>query len=87
MKSRSMTIRFVTVFLAAFLAAQVSPLCASSNQVRGIDIVVKKEPGGALQRVTTDSNGTFSVRLDAAGTYQITAMGGGNLSPGDLRDA
>jgi hypothetical protein len=81
-KSCSLTIRFSSIFLAAFLAIQVSTLWASTNNVKDIDIVVKKKPGGALVQAKTDSNGNFSIQVDGAGTYQVTAAGGKVLTPG-----
>jgi hypothetical protein len=82
MKSLSMTTRLFPIFLAAFLVVKVSPLWASTNNVKDIDIVVKKKPGGALVRATTDGDGTFSVQLDSAGIYEITAVGSKTLTPG-----
>jgi hypothetical protein len=81
-KSLSMTIRFAPFLLATFLAIQVSPLWAAINNVKGIDVIVKKKPGGALIRATTDDNGDFTVRVDGAGTYEVTASGGKSFTSG-----
>ncbi len=54
----------------AFAAA----LQSGTNDVGGIDIVVRKKPGGAkLARRVTDTSGTFHFEL-AAGTYTIEAL-------------
>jgi hypothetical protein len=42
-----------------------------SKPVKGIDIVVKKQPSGSATLVRTDSNGGFSVRIPEAGTYTL----------------
>jgi uncharacterized protein (TIGR03437 family) len=69
-----MTTRFVQAILAACLLTQVSPLWASTNNVKGIDIVVKKKPGGALAVSTTsDVGGRIRFSLPAAGDYTIVA--------------
>ncbi len=83
MKSCSLTIRFSSIFLAAFLAIRgVDAVGEHPNNVEDIDIVVKKKPGGALVQAKTDSNGNFSIQVDGAGTYQVTAAGGKVLTPG-----
>jgi hypothetical protein len=82
MKSFPMKIHLSPLLLAAFLAIQVSPLWASTKDVAGIEIVVNKVPGAALAPVKTFGNGTFSVHLDSAGTYQVTAVGVKNLKRG-----
>ncbi len=82
MKSWSMTTCVPSILLAAFLATQISPLWASTKDVAGIQMVIKKIPGPALAQVKTRDNGTFSVHLDTAGTYQVTAVGVKNLKQG-----
>jgi uncharacterized protein (TIGR03437 family) len=64
----------VPAILAGCLLAQVSPLWAASNWVNGIDIVVKKKPGGSLV-VNSQSDGAGRVRLAIAdpGDYTIVA--------------
>ena len=49
-KSASLTIRFSPILLAVFLAIQVTPLWASTNNVKNIDIIVKKKPAGAIRK-------------------------------------
>jgi hypothetical protein len=82
MKSWSMTTCVPSILLAAFLATQISPLWASTKDVAGIQMVIKKIPGPALAQVKTRDNGTFSVHLVTAGTYQVTAVGVKNLKQG-----
>ena len=91
MRSSSLTIRLSPIFLAVFLAIQVSPVWASTENVKGIDIVVKCKgvrppcPSGGALKATTDSNGTFSVHLEnGAASYQVTAVGGKLLSAGTV---
>jgi hypothetical protein len=88
MRSSSLTIRLSPIFLAVFLAIQVSPVWAST--VKGIDVIVKCKggkrppcPSKDIPLVTTDSNGHFSVHIEGgAATYQVTAVGGNSLSAG-----
>jgi hypothetical protein len=90
MRSASMTIRLSPIFLAAFLSIQVSPLWASTDNVKGIDVIVKCKggkrppcPSKDIPLVTTDSNGTFAVHFEGgAASYQVTAVGGKVLSAG-----
>ena len=82
MKSWPITTCVFPVLLAAFLAAQGSPLRASDKDVAGIHILVKNKSGPSPAQVATFGNGTFSVQLDGAGTYQVTAVGVRNLKTG-----
>ena len=59
-----------------------SPTVMGTATVAGIDIVVRKKPGGKILRATTGENGTFSVRVEGPANYQITATGVKTLKPG-----
>lgn len=58
------TISFLIVFVVA--AFSTSALFAESNPIPGIDVVVKKNPGGiAVTILKTDKAGMFSIKLGA----------------------
>ena len=60
MKSWSVMTCVFSILLAALLAAQTSPLWASTKDVAGIQMVIKKIAGPALAQVNTLGDGTFS---------------------------
>jgi hypothetical protein len=66
--------RLVPAILAGCLLTQVSPLWAASNNVDGIDIVVKKKPGGKLVvNSRSDGAGRNRFAITDPGDYTIEA--------------
>ena len=55
------------------LAAQLSPLWGVTNNVKGIDIIVRKKPGGPSVTAQTDSSGVYRIQKLLAGDYQLEA--------------
>ena len=60
-----------TVFVPNAFPGAVSP-------VKGIDVIVKKDPGNSAARAvaTPNKDGTFSVNLPGPGTYTISYASG-----------
>lgn len=58
---------------AVSVAMLASPAMAINDPIPGVDIIVKKNPGGiALVEDVTDMRGGFTVRLKAAGRYTLS---------------
>jgi hypothetical protein len=53
------------IFVASFSLCQAAP-------IPGINIVIKRNPGGIITRTTSDANGTFTFRSVPPGTYTLT---------------
>jgi uncharacterized protein (TIGR03437 family) len=62
---------------------------AGIGGVKGIDIIVKKQPTGPTRVATTDAVGTWSVALPETGVYEITIArprgAASHLGPGQYR--
>ena len=57
---------------SAVITAQKAPQGTASS-VRGIDVIVRKNPGNtAVRTVTTDDSGRFSFPIMPAGPYSVT---------------
>jgi hypothetical protein len=52
-----------------------------NNPIPGIDIIVRKEPGGTAIKVKTDDKGGFALNAVEPGTYRVT-LGGPSLRRG-----
>ena len=65
---------FVRAALAALaLSFSVTAAMATNDPIPGVDIIVKKNPGGlAVVVATTDAKGKFSARVAAPGNYTLS---------------
>ena len=65
---------FVRAALAALaLSSSVTAAMAIINPIPGVDIIVKKNPGGlAVVVATTDAKGKFSARVAEPGNYTLS---------------
>src|ERR1035438_8480731 len=68
-----MTTRSMPILTVCCLAAQLSPLWGVTNNVKGIDIIVRKKPGGGSITAQTDSSGVYRIQNLPAGDYQLEA--------------
>jgi hypothetical protein len=60
------------IFFAGLMVMGMGALAQQGTApVKGIDIIIKKQPSGSATLVRTDSNGGFSVRIPEAGTYSL----------------
>ena len=61
----------VAVLAAVFLGLVEGGALATNEPIPGIDIIVKKNPGGIVTHATTDKAGKFSFNNLAVGTYEL----------------
>jgi hypothetical protein len=59
----------------AILAFSASAATATNKPIPGIDVIVKKNPGGNAITATTDENGQITLRNLAPGDYEIDIDG------------
>lgn len=59
----------------AALVATATSAFAVNNPIPGIDIIVRKEPGGSAMRVQTGRDGGFTFAKLTPGTYTLTLDG------------
>lgn len=58
---------------AGSLLIPATPAIANNNPIPGVDIIVKKKPGGvAIVANTTDKSGQFTARVGEPGDYTIS---------------
>ncbi len=73
-----MTKRILAILLSAALlaCAPMAEALAASDPIPGIDIIVKKNPGGtAVTQTTTDAKGEFTLKDLEPGTYTVELVG------------
>lgn len=66
--NRSTFIRWTGLALAMTLARAVR---AGANDVRGVDIIVRKKPGGAAKQARSDHRGGFNLGVLEPGDYSL----------------
>lgn len=68
-------IAIAALTLSLALPQSIVPAFAQNKPVKGVDIIVKKNPGSSAHRATTNREGRFRVVAKEAGSYSITANG------------
>lgn len=68
-------IAIAALSLSLGLTQSIVPAFAQKKPVKGVDIIVKKDPGATARRVVTNGEGRFRVVAKEAGSYSITANG------------
>ena len=63
----------VAVIAALFLGVFAGSASATNEPIPGVDVIVRKKPGGIAMHATTDSSGHFVFENLAAGTYTLAA--------------
>ena len=62
----------VAVIAAVLLGLMEGRASAASDPIPGIDIIVRKTPGGLAMHATTDKSGKFAFDNLKAGTYELS---------------
>jgi hypothetical protein len=73
-----------TTFAAGLLIASQMVL-AATNPVRGIGVVVKKNPGGSTARATTGDDGKFTVPNLEPGSYTVSLKHADKVAPDSFK--
>jgi Carboxypeptidase regulatory-like domain len=58
--------------IALLIALLIAPVAQAAKSIPGVDVIVKKNPGGSVRSVTSDAEGAFTVRGLEAGSYTLT---------------
>jgi hypothetical protein len=61
----------VAVIAAVLLGLLEGSASATNDPIPGVDIIVRKNPGGIVTHATTDKAGNFAFNNLAVGTYQL----------------
>ncbi|MES2002274.1 MAG: carboxypeptidase-like regulatory domain-containing protein [Pseudomonadota bacterium] len=73
MKLKFLASTALAMTAASLLLIPTTPLAASETPIPGVDIIVKKKPGGvAIVANTTDKSGQFTARFAEPGDYTIS---------------
>ena len=68
-----MKFKFGSLMLSSFVfLASATAAIAAENPIPGIDIIVKKKPGGIIATVVSDERGRFSVVVPEPGRYTVS---------------
>ena len=62
----------VAVFAAVFLGLLAGSSSAAEDPIPGVDVVVRKKPGGKAMPTTSDSGGKFVFNNLSAGKYELS---------------
>ena len=73
-------VRAVAAILA--LATFVVGSAMAGPPIRGVGLVVKKNPGGSAERITTGANGEFTITNLRTGRYTLEVVPAAPLRPG-----
>ena len=68
-----MKFKFGSLMLSSFvLLASATTAIASGKPIPGVDIIVRKKPGGIIATVVSDERGRFSVVVLEPGRYTVS---------------
>ncbi len=64
-------IKIILLFIFAVSVFSTNMVFAASNPIPGVDVIVRKKPGGVIIQGQTGRDGKFSIKLEE-GNYELT---------------
>lgn len=72
MKNSTSTVVKIATMAIAFFCLLPSSVFATNDPIPGVDIIVRKKPGGSAIKATTDMDGNFTFAKLEPGKYVLT---------------